>query len=155
MKVSLAVTFLAVSGAVYIVSGSSTEKRFFTGDLEKAFNTVKDFVIQGVKGINVEDVLNEVKQDVYGFNNEVDKAHVVAETTFNSIQEIKGKVEFQDAIQALIPLIDSSFTEAACQEACENSASDVLGADAEAFANLACPPLCQAALAEFKDVAQG
>ena len=53
-------------------------------------------------------------------------------------------VEFQDAIQALIPLIDSSFTEAACQEACENSASDVLGADAEAFANLACPPLCQA-----------
>ena len=91
MKVSLAVTFLAVSGAVYIVSGSSTEKRFFTGDLEKAFNTVKDFVIQGVKGINVEDVLNEVKQDVYGFNNEVDKAHVVAETTFNSIQEIKGK----------------------------------------------------------------
>ena len=61
-----------------------------------------------------------------------------------SLSLVSIPVDFQDAIQALIPLIDSSFTEAACQMACEDSASDVLGADAEAFANLACPPLCQA-----------
>ncbi|KAK3763742.1 hypothetical protein RRG08_059100 [Elysia crispata] len=157
MKVSLAVTFLAVSGAVYTVSGSSTEKRFFIGDLEKAFNTVKDVVDQGVKGVKtVKGVFIKAKRGVNGFTNQVNKdAHVVAQTTFDDIQQIEGKVDFQDVIQALIPLIDSSFTEAACQMACEDSASDVLGADAEAYANLACPPLCQAALAEQKDVAQG
>ncbi|KAK3762194.1 hypothetical protein RRG08_057432 [Elysia crispata] len=170
MKVSLAVTFLAVSGAVYIVSASSTEKRFIVGDLKKAFDTVKDdvnkVVNQGVKDVNnaaatvkdkLQDVLNKVKQGVNGFVNQVNKdEYVVAETTFNGIQQIQGEVDFQDAIQALIPLIDSDITEAACQMTCENAASEVLGADAAAFANLACPPLCKAALAELKDaVAQG
>ena len=93
MKVSLAVTFLAVSGAVYIVSGRSTEKRFFIGDLEKAFNTVKDVVDQGVKGVKtVNGVFIKAKRGVNGFTNQVNKdAHVVAQTTFDDIQQIEGK----------------------------------------------------------------
>ena len=105
MKVSLAVTFLAVSGAVYIVSASSTEKRFIISDLKKAFDNVKDdvnnVVNQGVKDVNtaaatvkdkLQDVLNKVKQGVNGFTNQVNKdAYVVAETTFNSIQQIEGE----------------------------------------------------------------
>ncbi|KAK3781273.1 hypothetical protein RRG08_052840 [Elysia crispata] len=221
MKLSVVVTFLALSGPVFLVSTSSTkrEKRFILDDLKKDFNnvvktvnddvgvvkdkvndvvnkgtkavndavgnvkdtvnddvgvvkdTVNDVVNKGTKAVNtavgnvkktandvtgkINDAFNQAGQSIYQFTNQAYKVvYDDAQQAFNDIKQVEGKVDFKEAVKVLEPYIDSTVSNIACQLICEASADAIIGPEAEPFAALCCPPLCQAALAELQDLAE-
>ncbi|KAK3740449.1 hypothetical protein RRG08_000437 [Elysia crispata] len=77
-----------------------------------------------------------------------------AKKGFNAIKELAKKVDFDAALLILVDLIDSDITNKACEVVCVSSAVYIIGPGVLFYANLACPFLCEAAMAYFEDLAE-
>ncbi|GFS00627.1 conotoxin [Elysia marginata] len=82
-----------------------------------------------------------------------------AKKSFKAIKKIPKSINFDKAVDALIPIlidsIDSTLTNVLCETSCVASATSVMGPNGGFVATLACAPLCEATLAKLEDIAEG
>merc|ERR1711963_911047 len=88
-------------------------------------------------------------------NNAVHSVGDALKNTFNTAKDAVNKVasglNFDKAVDALIPLIHSDMSVTACVATCDASAATVLGPFAT-LAHTVCTPLCDGALAKLEEI---
>jgi len=99
-------------------------KRFVLGDLQSALQSATDFLTQ----------------------------------TFNSAKEqalkLASGLDFQGAVDALVPDLTAGETVTSCVKTCDNAATSVLGQYSQSAHEL-CVPVCEGALAKVNELAHG
>ncbi|GFR80153.1 conotoxin [Elysia marginata] len=117
-----AVVCLLVLVAMATVEAGPMKKRFLIKEIQNAINSVSDWFT---------------------------KTYNSAKDSFN---KLASGINFDAAVNALIPYISSDMTVTACVGACKNAATTVLG-PAASLAGSLCTPLCDGALAKLEDIA--
>ncbi|GFS17816.1 hypothetical protein ElyMa_006831900 [Elysia marginata] len=171
MRLSLVVCLLVVLGAACLASSSPSsqrEKRIF-GKIKKAFKKVVDTVDDAIDtSVDfVKDTADDVKDgvvDVAKYTTKISKSvgkgvasiskkayrvtYNKAKKTFEAIRKIPKSVNFDKAVDKLLPelvdMIDSSLSNAICEQTCIKGATKLMGPGAEIFAEVACAPVCEA-----------
>ncbi|KAK3766371.1 hypothetical protein RRG08_044555 [Elysia crispata] len=122
VKMKLAVACLLVLVAMATVEAGPMKKRFLIKEIQNAINSVGDWFT---------------------------KTYNSAKDSFN---RLASGVNFDAAVNALIPYINSGMTVTACVTACQGAAVAVLG-PAAALSGVLCTPLCDGALAKLEEIA--
>merc|ERR1711887_4080 len=121
-KMKAVAVLLLVVMAMCAAEAGTLRKRFLLKEIQHALNSVGDFF---------------TKQ----YNSAKDAVHKVA-----------SGLNFDAAVNALVPLIHSDMSVTACVGVCDGAAATVLGAFAP-LAHTVCTPLCEGALAKLEDLA--
>ncbi|RUS71397.1 hypothetical protein EGW08_020838 [Elysia chlorotica] len=117
-----AIACLLVLVAMTTVEAGPMQKRFLIKELQNAINSVGDWFT---------------------------KTYNSAKDAFN---KLASGINFDAAVNALIPYISSDMTVSGCVTVCNNAAQTVLG-PAASLAGSLCTPLCEGALAKLEDIA--
>ncbi|RUS69409.1 hypothetical protein EGW08_022824 [Elysia chlorotica] len=121
--------------------------------IDKAIDAVEDGV-QDTAKFTVK-VPKSIGKGVNGISKKAyRKTYRMAQKSFNKIEGLAGKVDFDGAVDALIGMINSETSYILCEFACVKSAAYVMGALGEVNGKMACPLLCKASLAKLEDLAE-
>ena len=113
---------LLVVVAMATVEAGPMKKRFLIKEIQNAINSVGDWFTKQYNG---------------------------AKDAFN---KVASGVNFDAAVNALIPYINSDMTVTACVSTCTGAAVAVLG-PAATLSGVLCTPLCDGALAKLEELA--
>merc|ERR1712183_1261131 len=94
-------------------------------------------------------LIKEINNVINGIGDFFTKAYNSAK---DAVNKVASGLNFDHAVDALIPLIHSGMSVSACAAACTASAASVLGPFAVS-AGVICTPLCEGALAKLEDIA--
>ncbi|GFO10279.1 conotoxin [Plakobranchus ocellatus] len=142
-----AIICVLVLVAMATVEAGPMKKRFLLKEIQDALNSVGDWFTK---------TYNSAKDS---FNKLASGRPSISEFWAESMLEIQVvysgcflPVNFDAAVNALIPYISSDMSVTACVGACENAATTVLG-PAASLASTVCTPVCEGALAKLEDIA--
>merc|ERR1711962_202319 len=94
-------------------------------------------------------LMKEINSVIHGIGDAFSKAYDGAK---NAVHSVAKGLDFDGAVNALIPLIHSGMSVTACVSACTASAATVLGPFAMLSSSV-CTPICEGALAKLEDMA--
>merc|ERR1711970_140501 len=94
-------------------------------------------------------LLKEINDALHSIGDFFTKTYNSAKDAFN---KVASGINFDAAVNALLPYIHSDMTVTACNNACKGAASTVLG-PAASLAGTVCTPLCEGALAKAEELA--
>ncbi|KAK3754378.1 hypothetical protein RRG08_026972 [Elysia crispata] len=136
-------------------SAKSRQRRFIGGILKIA-ETFKNRISGVAKDVG--DAASSALKKGYKFSSKtMENQFDNAEVAFNQVSPL---LDFDKALEKMIPLIDHDFTKVICEYSCNGAADKVLGIDTKsddssALAEIGCGPLCSGGLAKLRSLAEG
>ncbi|GFO29826.1 hypothetical protein PoB_005633100 [Plakobranchus ocellatus] len=113
----------------------------FAGD---AVDAVGDFADDAVDTVG--DAAKTAVKGVTGISKKAYReAYSAAKKSFNAVKDLAEDVDFDQAVDVLVGLIDSELTKSLCIFSCQAAAVSIFGPGGVPYAAVGCPTLCSAA----------
>merc|ERR1712168_411329 len=132
----------------------SSSRKFKDLEMKAAAVFMLGLVVVGMSSVEAGTMrkrflIKEIQHAIDSVGNWFTKTYNSAKDSFNKL--VKG-VNFDAAVNALIPYIHSGMTVTACTSACVAASASVLG-PAAPLAGSVCTPVCEGALAKLEELA--